>query len=170
MHRLPYATTIVSVVIAVALWLAATWLEDESRWSIGESSGEAPISTEQVRPDTPVRAGTDAASCEQAEAKLRASVDSAQYCATDDDCTLFDYGYPIQCMTSVAKEDIGALRAEYSNYERSCEYRVYYDCPTGRMQRHAVCQSNRCTVELRSTEGLEEETLDYLRLERRPRQ
>ena len=69
-------------------------------------------------------------------------------------------------MTSVAKSEITALRLEYRNYERSCLYRVYYDCPTGHMERQAVCRNNRCTVELQSNEILEEATLDYLGIDR----
>jgi hypothetical protein len=166
-NRLPYATAIISVTLAVALWLVATWLEDESRWPVPEPAPATGISEVQVRPDSAVQVSTDAADCDQAEAALRAKVDDAQYCSTNDDCTLFDYGYPIECLTSVAKNEISALRAEYSNYERSCQYRVYYDCPTGHMERRAVCRSNRCTVELRSTEVLEDRTLDYLGLEQR---
>jgi hypothetical protein len=167
MNRLPYATTFVSVSIAIALWLVATWLESDSPWlSPGPESGSGFAGT-QVRPDTVVQVSPDAVACDQAEDALRARIDAAQYCSTDDDCTLFDYGYPIQCLTSVAKSDITALRLEYRNYEKSCAYRVYYDCPTGSMERQAVCENNRCAVELQSTEILEEETLDYLGIDPR---
>ncbi len=167
MNRLPYATAIISITLAVALWLIATWLEDDSRWQVPQAAPATAVSEVQVRPDSAVEVGAGAADCEQVEVALRAKVDDAQYCSTDDDCTLFDYGYPIQCLTSVAKNEISALRAEYSNYEQSCQYRVYYDCPTGHMERRAVCRSNRCTVELQSTELLEDKTLDYLGLEQR---
>jgi len=117
MNRLPYATIFVSVTIAVALWLIATWLEGDSPWlSPGLASGPGFAGT-QVRPDTPVKVSPDAAACEQAEGALREKIDAAQQCSTYDDCTLFDYGYPIQCLTSVAKTDITALRLEYRNYE-----------------------------------------------------
>jgi len=165
MSRLPYATAIISVIVAVALWLVATWLEGDSQWLAPTPGPATEISTVQVRADTPVQSIADSASCEQAENTLRAEVDDAQSCSTDDDCTLFDYGYPIECLTSVAKSEITALRLEYRNYEQSCAYRVYYDCPTGHLVRQAVCRSNRCTVELRSTEVLEEKTLDYLGLD-----
>lgn len=167
MNRLSLATALVSVIVAVSLWLVATWLEGDSRWLAPTQPAAPPIGQAEVRADSEVNFGTDAAACDSAEATLRERVLDAQSCATDDDCTLFDYGYPIECLTSVAKDEISALRAEYSRYEQSCEYRVYYDCPTGRMQRQAVCRSNRCAVELRSTEGLEEDTLDYLGVERR---
>lgn len=167
MNRLPYATAIVSVVVAVTLWLLATWLEGDSPWLDPDSASLTGMEEVQVRPDTPIKASPDTADCEQAEDALRARVDDAQSCSSNDDCTLFDYGYPIQCLTSVAKSDITALRLEYRNYEQSCEYRVYYDCPTGHMERQAVCRNNRCTVELKSTEILEEKTLDYLGLDPR---
>jgi hypothetical protein len=165
MNRLPYATAIISVVVAVTLWLIATWLESDSPWLVPGTEPTVAKKEVQVRPDTPVRVSPDSPGCEQAEDSLRARVDAAQSCSTDDDCTLFDYGYPIECLTSVAKSDITALRLEYRNYEQSCPYRVYYDCPTGHMERQAVCRSNRCTVELESTEVLEEKTLDYLGLD-----
>ena len=111
--------------------------------------------------------GPDVSGCEQSEDILWTKVGAAQYCSIDDDCTLFDYGYPIQCLTSVAKNEITALRLEYRKYEQSCAFRVYYDCPTGNMERQAVCRSNRCAVELQSNEILEEETLDYLGLDPR---
>ena len=157
----------ISVTVAVALWLIATWLEGDSPWLVTVPESGSGFANTGVREDSPVKVSRDAAACEQAEAALRAKIDDAQSCSTDDDCTLFDYGYPIQCLTSVAKTEITALRLEYRNYEQSCAYRVYYDCPTGRMERKAVCRSSRCAVELQSTEVLEEETLDYLGLDRR---
>lgn len=166
MNRLPYATAILSVTIAVALWLIATWLEGDSAWLDSGPAAETGIAEVRVRSDTPVQASPDTGSCEQAEDALQAKVEDAQFCSSNDDCTLFDYGYPIQCLTSVAKSNITALRLEYRNYEQSCEYRVYYDCPTGDMVRLPVCRNNRCTVELESAEILEEKTLDYLGLER----
>jgi hypothetical protein len=165
MNRLPLTTTIISVVVAVSLWLLATWLESDSPWLEPDPASVGGIAEVQVRSDTPVEVNPDAADCDQAEGALRARVDAAQTCSSDDDCTLFDYGYPIECLTSVAKSDITALRLEYRKYEQSCAYRVYYDCPTGDMERQAVCRSNRCTVELKSTKMLEEKTLDYLGLD-----
>lgn len=167
MNRLPYATALISVSAAVVLWLIATWLEGDPTYLVPRPEPATGIPNPGVRPDTPVQVGPDASDCEQSEEVLRAKVDAAQYCSTEDDCTLFDYGYPIQCLTSVAKSEITALRLEYRNYEQSCAFRVYYDCPTGNMKRHAVCRSNRCAVELQSTEVLEEETLDYLGLDPR---
>jgi hypothetical protein len=168
MNRLPFATALISVAVAVALWLIASMLEGDAPWLTPSPDSASPAATGQVRPDTPVQVSPDNAGCEQAEDALRAKVDDAQYCSSDDDCTLFDYGYPIQCLTSVAKNEITALRLEYRNYEQSCAYRVYYDCPTGRMERQAICRNNRCAVELQSNDILEEETLDYLGLD--PRQ
>ena len=165
MNRLPFATAIISVVVAIALWLVATWLESDSPWLDTDPASATGIGNVEVRPDTPVQVIPDAADCEQAENVLRARVYDAQFCLSDDDCTLFDYGYPIECLTSVAKSEITALRLEYRNYEQSCAYRVYYDCPTGDMERQAVCRSNRCAVDLKSTDILEGKTLDYLGLD-----
>lgn len=170
MKQSPVTIAIVSVVIAVVLWAVATWLEDGSRWSIPAPIAEPGVTQVLVRPDTAVQLGAEAANCEEVETALRARLDDARHCSSDDDCTLFDYGYPIQCMTSVAKNEISGLRAAYNDYEQSCKYRVFYDCPTGHMQRQAVCRANRCAVELRSNEVLEEETRDYLGLEQRKAQ
>ncbi len=170
MKQSPLSIAIVSVLVAVVLWAVATWLEDGSRWSVPEPTAGPGIGQVLVRPDTAVQLNAEAAACEDVEAALLARLDDAQYCSTDDDCTLFDYGYPIQCMTSVAKDEISGLRAAYGDYEQSCKYRVYYDCPTGQMQRQAVCRANRCAVELRDNEVLEEETRDYLGLEQRKAQ
>jgi len=167
MKRLPYATALLSVTIAVALWLIATWLEGDPPYLIPRPESAAEFGNAEVRPDSPVQIGPDVSGCEQSEDILRTKVDAAQFCSTDEDCTLFDYGYPIQCLTSVAKNEITALRLEYRKYEQSCAFRVYYDCPTGNMERRAVCRSNRCAVELQSNEILEEETLDYLGLDPR---
>ena len=155
-------TILVSVVLAVVLWFAATWFEDDSRWLPNEPTEPVDLSLEAPRRDTPLRINTDELSCQQVETNLVSEVDSSQYCSTDDDCTLFDYGYPIQCMTSVAKTQITALRIAYRNYENSCAYRVYYDCPSGAMERQAVCRSNRCEVELLSLDPLKDETLQHL--------
>jgi len=167
MNRLPYATALISIVVAVGLWLIATWLEGDSAWLKSQPEPAAEISGDSVRPDSPVQADADVAGCDQVEDDLRQQVDASQSCSIDEDCTLFDYGYPIQCLTSVAKSEITALRLRYRNYEQSCPYRVYYDCPTGSMERQPVCRSNRCTVELQSNGILEETTLDYLGIEQR---
>ena len=167
MKRLTYATALISITVAVALWLIATWLEGDSPWLVPRQESGAGFANSEVRPDTPVQVRPELAGCEQAEDALRQKIDAAQYCSTNADCTLFDYGYPIQCLTSVAKSEITTLRLEYRNYEQSCAYRVYYDCPTGSLQRQAVCRGNRCRVELQSNEVLEEETLDYLGLDPR---
>lgn len=164
MNRLPYVTALISVTAAVALWLIATWLEGDTPGLASSPEPGPGIAHTQIRPDSAVQVSPDVTGCEQAEDTLRAQVDAAKHCSTDDDCTLFDYGYPIQCLTSVAKSDITMLRLAYRNYQQSCAFRVYYDCPTGRMERQAVCRNNRCTVELQSTEFLEEKTLDYLGL------
>ena len=155
-------TVLISVVLAVLFWFAATLFEDESRWlpDLPEQTFETTMAA--PRPDTPVRLNTDELSCESAEANMIEMVSNSQYCSTDDDCTLFDYGYPIQCMTSVAKSGISALRLEYRRYEASCAYRVYYDCPTGPMEREAVCRNNRCEVELVTDEMLQDQTLRHL--------
>jgi hypothetical protein len=157
-----FQTALISVVVAVVLWLAATWFEDDSRWLPPAALSEIDTSLQTPRQDTPVRVDTDVLSCSQAEANLQAKVNSAEYCSIDDDCTLFDYGYPIQCLTSVAKTEITALRLEYRKYEESCAYRVYYDCPSGEMERQAVCRDNQCTVELISNDPLQDATLQHL--------
>lgn len=160
-----YPVVLISVVAAVVLFLVATWFEDDSRWLPPEGIKQIDTTAQTPRLDTPVRVATDVLSCSQAEEKLQAKVESAQYCSVDDDCTLFDYGYPIQCLTSVAKAEITALRLEYRNYENSCAYRVYYDCPSGNMERQAVCRSNRCSVELMSNDPLQDATLQHLGIE-----
>ena len=157
-----YQTALISVCAAVVLWFAATWFEDDSRWLPPDAVSQIDTTVETPRKDTPVRTATDVLSCSQAEINLQARVDGAQYCSRDDDCTLFDYGYPIQCLTSVSKSEISALRVEYRNYENSCAYRVYYDCPSGEMRRQAVCRSNRCAVDLISTDPLQDVTLQHL--------
>lgn len=156
-----YSVTLVSVAAAVLLFAVASWFEGDARW---QPVGRPDFATglPQARPDTPVRVNTDYLSCQQSEATLIARVDEARYCATDDDCTLFDYGFPVQCLTSVSKNEITALRLEYRNYEHSCEYRVYYDCPSGPLERQPVCSGGRCEVQLVEDEMLNEETLRHL--------
>ena len=157
-----YPTILLSTAVAVLLWLAATLLEDDARWMPPVATNTIDTSLAAPRPETPLRVNSDAMSCEQVEAGLVQQVDEAQYCSTNDDCTLFDYGYPIQCLTSVAKSEISALRLAYRNYENSCSYRVYYDCPSGPMERQAVCRNNRCEVDLVGNEPLTDETLQHL--------
>ena len=151
-----------SAVLAVILWFVATWFEDDARWMIDVPEEEFASALNQPRGDTPVRPNTDNLSCEQTENSLVQRVEEARYCSTDDDCTLFDYGYPIECLTSVSKNDITALRQAYRDYENSCEYRVYYDCPTGPMERRAVCRQNRCEVDLVDDDILKDQTLRHL--------
>ena len=152
----------ISAVAAVLLWLIATWFEDDARWLPTASESTPELVAAPIRSDTPVRVNTDALSCQQTEEDMVGRVAESQYCTTDDDCTLFDYGYPIQCLTSVSKSEITALRLAYRRYEENCAYRVYYDCPSGDMQREAVCRNNRCEVDLVSIEPPEAETLRHL--------
>jgi hypothetical protein len=159
-------TVLISVVLAVVLWLVATLLEDDARWLPEVPDESIDVSQPAPREDSDLKINTDVMSCEQAEAEIVQMVDDARYCSTDDDCTLFDYGYPIECLTSVAKDEITALRLEYRRYEQSCSYRVYYDCPSGEMQREAVCRNNRCEVDLVTDEVLKDLTLRHLGIER----
>ena len=150
------------MVAAVFLWMVATWFEDDARWLPADTNTQTDTQLQSPRPDTPVKTGTDVLSCEQSEALLIEDVEASRFCSSDDDCTLFDYGYPIQCMTSVSKEQITTLRLAYRRYEDSCSYRVYYDCPTGEMERVPVCRENRCEVELTSSDPLQDATLQHL--------
>ena len=152
----------ISAGVAVVIWLVATWFEDDTRWLPPEPLPSVDTRLSVPRADSELRTNTDALSCQQTEETLVRNVEGARYCATDDDCTLFDYGYPIQCLTSVAKTEISALRLAYRRYEQSCAYRVYYDCPSGEMTREAVCRNNRCDVDLVSNDPLEDETLRHL--------
>jgi hypothetical protein len=156
------STILVSVAVAVGLWLVATLLEGDDRWLPPAADSLANAGASSRRQDTPVRTTTDANSCQRVEKDLVERVEAAQHCTVDDDCTLFDFGYPMQCMTSVAKAEITGLRMAYRDYEQSCTYRVYYDCPSGSMERQAVCRNNRCAVDLVSNEPLKDETLRHL--------
>lgn len=157
-----YPTVLVSVAVAVGLWLVATLLEDDDRWLPAEIATASDQGLSTPRPDTPLETVADASSCQRVETRLVEQVEAARHCATDDDCTLFDFGYPMQCMNSVAKSEITALRFAFRDYEASCAYRVYYDCPSGSMERQAVCRSNRCAVELVRIEPPKDETLRHL--------
>ncbi|RLA22120.1 MAG: hypothetical protein DRQ63_13080 [Gammaproteobacteria bacterium] len=167
MNRLPYATALISISLAVILWFIATRFEDESRWQPMQEGTPPDPAMQQPGKDTPVQTTQNIVNCEQAEDDLRQKVEGARSCSTDDDCTVADYGYPIQCLTSVAKSEITSLRLEYRNYEKNCAFRVYYDCPSGQARRQAVCRNNRCEVDLVTTDLLQEETLEYLGIEQR---
>lgn len=165
MNKLPFSTAVISVVAAVGLWLLATMLEDESRWQAPAVDPKSIAGFGRQTEDSPVRGGAAALRCQESERKMQALVQQSQMCASDDDCTIFDYGYPIQCLTSVAKSEISALRIEYRHYEANCEFRVYYDCPSEPLERHPVCRNNRCEVVLRTLDYLRDKTLQHLGIE-----
>ena len=154
-------TTAISLVIAVVLFTVATLIEGERPEPELLPEERTPQMITQVRRDTQIRDERAVKPCTDAEAELRASVEAAQVCEVDEDCTIFDYGYPIQCMTAVAQSEISSLREQYREYDQSCSYRVYYDCPAEPLQRHPVCRNNRCTVELRTLD-LKELTFDHI--------
>ncbi len=162
MNGRPGPLASISIIAAVSLWSLATWLEGE--WQAPEtlSLGAAEAFVDDVAPDTEIRSDSVMQSCRDAEASIVEAVDASQYCASDDDCTIFDFGYPIQCLTSVAKTEISTLRVEYRNYHQSCEYRVYYDCPAEPLQRRPVCRNSRCAVELQTIDLLKDATLDHI--------
>ena len=162
MNRQSMLVTLVSVVVAVVLFLVASYFEDGSRWDLRGSDGTVTSINPRTRIESPLQTINAAENCQQTEREIARLVDEARFCRNDDDCTIFDYGYPIQCLTSVAKSEITALRLEYRRYEANCDFRVYYDCPTGEMDRRPVCRNNLCEVELAGIDELREETLDYL--------
>jgi len=156
---------LLSVSLAVLLWFVASRFEDDTRWLPDMPRQEFDSTLPETQTDSALRTNTDARSCQQAEADIVSRVDESRYCSTDDDCTLFDYGYPIQCLTSVSKSEITALRLEYRRYEESCEYRVYYDCPAGNSERQPVCRNSRCEVDIVTDDPLKNMTLRHLGLE-----
>ena len=158
-------TTSIAVIVAVVLFGLATWLDGGFRIEEPVAEETSPVMIQQVRPDSAVRDDRDALSCREAEDALRARIDVSQSCEIDSDCIIFDYGYPIQCLTSVAQAEVSALRLEYRNYEASCTYRVFYDCPSEPMERQPVCRNNRCIVELKTIDLLRESTFEHLGLD-----
>lgn len=134
-----------SAALAVGLWLVATLGDLVLRApppppppasSVPPTASRAP-----VPPVVP-------ASCADVEDNLELLVGESRACATDEDCTLFDYGYPIDCMMSVAKSAVPGLRTAYRQYDESCEHRLFYDCPTEPFVRVPLCSNNHCVVEL----------------------
>ena len=162
MKYLSSSTTAVSMIIAVVLFALATWIEGDPPEPIVPPPEVTPQMIREVRPDTVVRDLRDAENCAAAETALMSRVDAAQACQVDDDCTILDYGYPIQCLTSIAQDEVSAVRLQYRQYEEACTYRVYYDCPSEPLQRVPVCRNNRCEVELRTNDQLKQMTLDYI--------
>lgn len=165
MKSLSSSTTAVSLVIAGVLFVIASWIEGDRPAPEPPPAEMTPTLVNQVRPDSAVRDDSSMQSCREAEDSLKEKLSVSQYCEADADCTIFDYGYPIQCLTSVAQKEISGLRLEYRNYEQSCSYRVYYDCPAEPLERHPVCRNNRCAVELRTLDLLRDQTLEHLGIE-----
>ena len=160
MNRISPTATIAWLLAILLLWLMIMIDSDDLYWlQIG--TDEPPASPVAESPAYPVPI-QPVLSCEKTENSLRDRIESARNCTVDSDCTLFDFGYPIDCMTSVAKSEITALRVEYRKYEQSCEFRVFFDCPAEPMKRRAVCQENRCSVSLQSVDSLRDETLEHL--------
>lgn len=160
MNRLTVTAGVGWVVAILLLWFMIKVDSDDPRWlQIGmdepdvKSVEEAPASHGAIPP---------ALTCDVTENSLRERVEISRHCTTDSDCTLFDFGYPMDCMTAVAKSEITALRLDYRRYEENCEFRVYFDCPSEPVRRRAVCQENQCSVSLQTNDALEEETLEYL--------
>ena len=158
-------TTLVSVLVAVGLFVVASYFEDDARWQLPGTDGPETAMASRTYFESPLQTISASENCEQSERDLVRSVDAARACQVDDDCTIFDFGYPIQCLTSVARTDITALRLEYRRYQASCDFRVYYDCPSGHLDRQPVCRENKGSVELRGADELKEQTLDYLGIE-----
>ncbi len=162
MNRLTLTTAMAWLFAIFLLWFMIMMDNEDLSWlQIG--TGEPPVAAVAESPAAPEPI-PPVLSCEETENSLRDRVDTARYCTTDSDCTLFDVGYPIECMTSVAKSEITALRVEYRRYDQNCEFRVFFDCPAEPMERRAVCQDHRCSVSLQTIDTLEDETLDYLGL------
>lgn len=160
----PNITTAISWLLVIFLLGLMIMIDgNDMSWLETGTRGVKPPPAVEPAVETTVNATVP--NCEETEDALRDRVDSARSCATDDDCTLFDFGYPIDCMTSVAKTEITDLRHKYRRYEQSCAFRVYFDCPAEPMERRAACRDNRCVVTLETVDGLKDETLDFLGIE-----
>ena len=168
MKYLTSSTTSLSMVVAVVLFVVASWIDSKRPAPEPPEESTTPQLINEVRRDSAVRDESVTRDCRVAERQLFDTLDASQSCSVDADCALFDYGYPIQCLTSVARSEISALRVEYKNYEAACTYRVYYDCPTAPNERKPVCRQNRCTVELRTLDMLKDQTLEHLGIEPTP--
>ena len=155
MNRPPASSVVVSVVLAALMGFVVVWFEQPV---LPPPAQNRPVVTEPPPP-----APSEAASCDEVEGQMRVVVEQSRACSIDADCAIFDYGYPIECLMSVARSSIPVLRREFERYHESCEYRVYYDCPTGDMQRLAVCRNSRCEVDIVSADSLREETMNLLR-------
>jgi hypothetical protein len=158
--KLASAWVPVSVSIAILLWLLATAVE--VRLQAPDAQPPPDSAAEQDVEDGPPDGGTVSMSCTESEERLKDVIAGARSCNTDDDCTLFDYGYPLDCMSSVAKSQIPLLRDEYRQYDEACDFRVFYDCPTEPYVRLALCRHNRCVVELDRSDDLEDSTLNQI--------
>lgn len=165
MKRRSTNTTLLAVAIAVVLFLIANHFDNRAPWQPDPPVQVTMKPAARSTSGEPLRTIDSAGRCDAAELEMQDAVANAQSCRTDDDCTIFDYGYPIQCMTSVAKSEISALRLKYRDYEASCRFRVYYDCPTEGTERIAVCRNNQCAVELDSIDALRDETLHHIGIE-----
>lgn len=174
MPRLVPSWLLLSIAVAVVLWSVATLLENrlqppEPVPPHAEPAGDASVDAgRSPGSDDPDTGDAEGMSCQDSEDRLKLVIEDARSCNVDDDCTLFDYGYPLDCMTSVAKEQIPRLREEYRRYGEACEHRVFYDCPTEPYVRLALCRNNRCIVELDKRDDLEDATLDQLNRGRVP--
>lgn len=146
-------------VLAVVLWAAATMLELLLR----DPPPPPPAVVEEEPAATPVPPPAAPVDCGLSEQRLVETLADSRSCSTDDDCTLFDYGYPIDCMTSVSRTAIPRLRQEFRGYDASCPHRVFFDCPTDPYVRLPVCRDNRCIVELHNSDTLQERTMETLR-------
>lgn len=148
MQKSTIYTIRLSVIAAVVLWLVATLTDMMLRPPPPPAPQPAP--EKAGSPFEPPQGAAPAlpASCPAVEENVQALVAESRGCQTDDNCTLFDYGYPIDCMTSVAKSAVPGLRIAFRQYDESCEHRLFYDCPTEPFVRVPVCRENRCTVEL----------------------
>jgi hypothetical protein len=165
MNRLPLAIAALTALLAVVLWFIATMLERKADEQIlaahMEQQSSHSMRTESGQ-DGDLEVATTDSDCTAVENDLRIVIEGSKSCRRDSDCAVFDYGYPIECMTSVARSEISSLRESFKTYHESCEYRVYYDCPTGEAQRQAVCRERQCEIELVDVDALTEETIDFL--------
>ncbi len=152
----------VSVLLVMTLWLFAESL----RQAPPPVSVPTPAPQVVPAPTAPVNRPTagseETLSCATVESRLIEQLAASRSCTRNADCTIVDYGYPVECLTAVARAQISELRQAFFAYRERCEYRVYYDCPTGDARPYAVCDAGRCEVRLLLPDRLSDDTLDYL--------
>lgn len=131
----------------------------DSDW-LGSVVSPGPEIAEPVAVEIPVKISKEP-DCTQLESGFAAMLEQSRWCQVDADCSLARLECPFECVTSVSTSILDDLKRREMSFQNACR-RCESSCPQALTKWRAACVRQRCIVLDRSSDELEEATLEFI--------